>query len=140
MKYCLSPLSELFGKVKKTVDKEEALNVGYMSYIRDWLKKNNNKKKTLVTTEWAVRSCHGLKAVQQVGSKGALINGQPSAQKEVKSSMPRGAVPRLTLFHVFINGLEETEKKADGRILCRLIKMKQHCEKFPGSLAKLSWM
>lgn len=52
-----------------------------------------------------------LKAVQQVGSKGALISGQLSAQKQVKSSMPWGAVPRLTLFHLFINDLEEMEKK-----------------------------
>lgn len=43
MKYGLPPQLELFGRVKKTVCKEAALNVGYMSYIRGYLKKKRNK-------------------------------------------------------------------------------------------------
>jgi len=39
-----------------------------------------------------------------------LINVQLSAQKEVNSGVPWGAVLRLTLFHVFINDLEAMEK------------------------------
>lgn len=67
------------------------------------------------------------------------INGQLSAQKEVNSDVPWGSVLWHALFHGFINDLEEMEKKADGRKLCRLVKMKQHCKNLPSSLVKLSW-
>lgn len=43
MKYCLPLQLEFFGRFKKTVGKEAALNVGYMSYIRDCLKNKENK-------------------------------------------------------------------------------------------------
>lgn len=43
MKYGLPPQLELFGRVKKTVGKEAAPNVGYMSYIRDCLRNKQNK-------------------------------------------------------------------------------------------------
>lgn len=40
----------------------------------------------------------------------SLIKGRLSAQREVNSGVPWGAVLRLTLFLVFINDLEEMEK------------------------------
>lgn len=43
MKYGLPPQLELFGRVKKTVGKEAAPNVGYMSYIRGCLRNKQNK-------------------------------------------------------------------------------------------------
>lgn len=43
MKYGPPPQLEFSFRVKKTVGKEAALNVGYMSYIRGCLKNKQNK-------------------------------------------------------------------------------------------------
>lgn len=43
MKYGLPPQPELFGRVKKTMGKEAALNVGYTSYITGCLRNKQHK-------------------------------------------------------------------------------------------------